>query len=106
MDANLITLGLAVLGGALVGVLPQHPSWRLFAAIAAIGLGFLAFELARALSVGIPPRDLVHVIGLFTAPAFQRFIGTMSLSYGALLAAAILALRLLLATRSRIDEPR
>jgi hypothetical protein len=100
MDANVTTLVLALLGGVIVGLLPAHPSARILRAAAAVGLGVLAFELARALAIGIPLRDLTHVLSLSTAPAFQRFIGGMALAYGALLAAYILALRLLLTTRN------
>jgi hypothetical protein len=104
MNTSVTVLTTAVIAGLLLGSLARPLSWRLFGGVLAFGVAFFVFELGRASWLGTSVTDLVQVIVLSSTPALQRYLGAMAIAYAAILAAAVIALRLVLARRKASYE--
>jgi hypothetical protein len=104
MNTSVTLLATAVTAGLLLGSLARPLSWRLFAGVLSLGVAFFVFELVRASWLGASLADLVQVVALSANPPFQRYLGAMVIAYGALLAAAVIALRIALARRKASHE--
>jgi uncharacterized protein YggT (Ycf19 family) len=106
MDPTLATLGAAIAGGILVGLVARPVSWNLCIGVFILGLTFFVLELwfasARATSV----QQLLSIVSLSALPPFQRFYGAMAIAYAAFLGAAIIAARVVMSHKKKAtDEP-
>ena len=93
MNTSLTVLATAVATGLVLGWFARPLSWRLFGGILTFGIGFFAFELYRASLHVTSLADLLEVIALSSSPPLQRHLGAIAIAYAALVAAAVVALR-------------
>jgi hypothetical protein len=105
MDATIATLGAAVAGGLLVGLVARPISWNLFAGVVGLGVTFFLMELWFAAGRATSLDQLLSIITLSALPPFQRFYGAMAIAYGAILGAAIIALRIALQPKRGAMSP-
>jgi len=101
MDPTLATLGAAVMGGLLVGFLARPISWRLFSGVLVLAGIFVVLELWNASRRATSIEELLAIVSLSAAPEFHRHYGAMAIAYGAVLGAAVIAGRILIAKRKK-----
>ena len=105
MDPTVATLGAAIAGGLLVGVVARPVSWGLCAGVFALGLAFFVLELWFASGRATSFDQLLSIATLSALPPFQRFYGAMAIAYASFLGAVIIAARVMARNKKVTDEP-
>ena len=101
MNTSLTVLAIVVATGLILGWFARPLSWRLFGGILMFGVGFMVFELVRVSWHATSIADLLEVISLSSAPGLERHLGAMAIAYAAIVAAAVVAVRI---SRARNKE--
>ena len=103
MEATVLALAAVFVGGLTTGFLARPLTWRLVSGVLVFGGAFLAFGLVRA---SWHEATVGATVGLLVFSGDSgRDIGAIAIAYASFLAAAIMSLRLLGASRGSRHEP-